>query len=198
MKKFVIIAISFLATLTLIPVGKVKAEDVNNQPETAEITEEGITNKVKDFLGQYMDASLVAQIITWLVDAGVLTALLGIAVKYGKYKKSTVEDVIGTVKSEVGKYLKESFNDLSNSEVANIINKVGDLEKSMEVIMKVLVLMQDSSTKGKAALIDFLGSKTESKEIKETAEDVKTTLAIEEKVEEEVLEKVSNDYKDIF
>lgn len=167
-----------------------------DEPEEDEETT--ALEEVKSWLNQHMDKQMVANIITWVSEAGVLSGLLGVYIKYHKFKYKTLEDLVKLVKDEVGKYLTENFEKLSTDKIDNIVKSIDDLEKANETIMKVLVLMQDTSKKGKVALLDFLGSKTNNEEIKEMAENASEELEEEVKVEEEVKEAVKEEYKQIF
>ena len=163
-----------------------------------EPTLEEFKNELKDFLSQYIEESAVVKIITWLIDAGVLSALFVVYLRYRKYKHTTVEDLTKQFGDKVGKWLKDSFDKLSEEEIAKITSSIDDLEKANETIMKVLILMQDNTAKGKAALIEYLGSKTNSEEIKTAAKEVNETLEEQHANEEQVKSKVAGEYEDIF
>lgn len=179
-------------------------EEVETETETEvveteeELTEEKFIEQAKEYLSQYMEESMVVKIITWAIDAGILSALFAISLKYRKYKHTTTEDLIKGFKTDVETKLKESFDKMSVEEIKKVVDKVDDLEASLETIMKVLVLAQDTSTKGRATLIDFLGSKTDSREVREATREVKKTLIEEETKAKEINDKVSTEYQEIF
>jgi len=183
------------------------AESVENVQESSEndekveektYTEEEFKQALESYLSKYLEESLVHKIIQWMIDAGVLAALFGVYVKYRKYKHNSLEDVVKAFKTEVMKYIDENLSKLTNEQVESIKEVINDLSKSNETIMKVLVLMQDKTPEGKVALLDYLGSKTNSEEVKKQAIEVKEKVEIEKKAEEEVKEAVKEDYKDIF
>jgi len=180
----------------------VMAEEIQNGEQVVEqekeLTQDELKEEIKEWLSQFMDQSMVAKIISWAVDAGVLTALFAVVVKYRKYKATSIEDLLKTFKDKTSDYVSENFKKLGDVEISKITSAISKLEQSTETIMKVLVLMQDSTTKGKVALLDFLGSKTESAEVKQTAELVNAELVKEQEQEKETKEKVSSDYQDIF
>ena len=66
----------------------VKAEGEETPTEPTEPTEEEIdteeklTEKVRKWLSQYLDARLVADIITWATTGGLMTALFAVYIKY--------------------------------------------------------------------------------------------------------------------
>ena len=180
---FLIICVAFIFGAYQI---KADEEPVIEEPATEETDE------------KYIERDTVQKIISWLTDAGVLASLFVVYLKYRKYKKNTVEEVISAVKKEIGDYLTENFEKLSQDEIDKVKQAIKSLESSNEVIMKVLVLMQDNTAKGKTALIDYLGSKTESDEVKQATEDVKETLEQQEEIREEAFEKVEKDYQEIF
>lgn len=196
---FLIICVAFIFGAYQIKADE--EEPVSEEPtteETDEMTEEEFKLAIEDYLSQYIERDTVQKIIGWLTDAGVLASLFVVYLKYRKYKKNTVEEVIGAVKKEIGDYLTKNFEKLSQDEIDKVKQAIKSLESSNEVIMKVLVLMQDNTAKGKTALIDYLGSKTESDEVKQATEDVKETLEQQEEIREEAFEKVEKDYQEIF
>ena len=176
------------------------APEVSEEEEQPVMSEEeqSALEEVKAWLNQHMDKQMVANIVTWVSEAGVLTGLLGVYIKYRKFKYKTLEDLVNLVKSEVGKYLSENFEKLSIEKLEKLESEVETLEQSNETMMKVLVLMQDSTKAGKIALLDFLGSKTNSKEVKEAAEEVQADLEEKQAKDNEVKEMVKDDYEKIF
>lgn len=160
--------------------------------------EQGALDEVKSWMSEHFNSQLVANIITWVSDAGLLMGLLGIYIKYKKIKGKTVEQLVGDVNANVLKVIEDNFDKMSVEKLAGLVKKVGNLEQSVETIMKVLVLMQDSTRTGKVALLDFLGSKTNNEEIKAKAEEVTAEIKQEEAKEQEVKEAVKEDYKEIF
>ena len=213
MKKVVkvILLVIFSFLLLGMPIALVCADEVDEPeiiteeeqpaPESEaepEPTLDDFKAEVSDWLSQYMEESMVVKIITWMIDAGVLTALFAVYLKYRKYKHTTIEDLTKQFGDKVGVWLKENFDKLSAEQIDKIKQSVDDLEKSNETIMKVLVLMQDNTAKGKAALIEYLGSKTDSPEIKQAVTDVSNTLEEQEKVITEVKSKVQGKYESIF
>lgn len=173
-------------------------ESVEPSEPAEPVEDTDYVEEIKAFMSKYIDSALVANIITWLTETGIMSALVVVWAKYSKYKSKTVDEMIDVFKNEIDGYLKESFDKLSEGEIKNIINNIDKLEESNETIMKVLVLMQDTSTKGKAALIDFLGSKTSSKEIKEASEEVAKALEKEQEKADEINSAVAGEYKEIF
>ena len=162
------------------------------------ITEQQFEEKAKAKLSQWLGDGLAYQIIEWAIDAGVLGALFVVYVKYRKYKATSIGDVVELTKKEVGKYLTENFKDLSATSIKEIVETVNELQNSIETIMKVLVLMQDTTTKGKSALLDFLGSKTKSDTIKQATVEVNKELEVEIKQEQEIIENTQKEFNNIF
>lgn len=195
MKK--VLVMLFVMLLLIAPISSV-ALTVHAEEAEEEVTEEKFADKVKEYVGQYTGETLAIKIVGWLVDAGVLSGMFVVWLKYRKYKHNTVEEILGAVKAEVGDYTKQTIDSLSEEEIKKIIDKVGDLENSIEVIMKVLVLMQNNTPEGKVALLDYLGSKTNNKEVKEQAVEEKTKIEEKIKKDDEVREKVAGDYEEIF
>lgn len=173
-------------------------QEINDEVEKIK---EDAENKLKAWMDEkFNNANLTSWVLTIfnaLTSTAFLTALLGVVVKYSKYKGKNTDVIIDEVKAQVGEYLKERFDNLSEVEIKKLIQALDDLKESNEVMMKVLVLAQDKTSQGKVALLDYLGSKTESKEVKEQAEQVKGKLENEEKEKQEAVEKIK-EYKEIF
>ena len=181
----------------------VYAEEVGTEQQEVIETEneetfEEFKQKVEEKLSQFFDTEKVAQIVEWLVHSGVLAALFTITLKYKKYKNTTVDDLYKKLKTELKDYLQEYFNKMSDVEVKKLTDSISDLENSIETVMKVLVLMQDNTAKGKATLLEYLGTKTENKEVKQLTQEVNDTIAEQEQVKKEIKEKVKDDYQNIF
>ena len=182
----------------------VYADEVETTPattETIETTEEDIETfkqEVSEWLSKWFDEQQVKQIIQWLVDSGVLIALFGVVLKYKKYKNTSIEELFVKVKTELKDYLEENFKKMSGEEIQKIVKSIETLEQSTETIMKVLVLAQDSTAKGKVALIEYLGTKTNNVEVKELANQVNEVIEKQEQVKQEIIDKVKDPYKEIF
>lgn len=199
MKKIFLFIALFLVFLIPVKVfADEPAPEVVEETEEVEPTIDDFKVEVEAWLSQYMEESMVVKIITWLVDAGVLSALFVVYLKYRKHKSMTIEDLLNQFKNKMGEWLKENFDKLSKEEINKLTNAIDDLEKSNETIMKVLVLMQDNTAKGKAALIEYLGSKTDSKEVESAVNEVSQALEEQEKAVAEVKDKVSGNYEEIF
>ena len=202
MKKFVLFLVVFI--MCLFGFYQINADEevvVEDEPEIVEEQEPTVDDfkaEVEVWLSQYMEESMVVKIITWLVDAGVLSALFVVYLKYRKYKHTTIENLTKQFSDKIGIWLKENFDKLSAEQIDKITKSVDDLEKSNETIMKVLVLMQDNTAKGKAALIEYLGSKTDSKEVKDAVLEVNEALEEQEEIKTKVNEKVEGEYEEIF
>lgn len=173
-------------------------EEPQNEQEEEEITEEAFKEKIQAYLTNFMSESMVAKIIGWLVDAGVLTALLGIYLKYRKYKHNSLEDVVKSTKEMIDENLQKSIDNLSKEKIDKLVKSIETLEQANETIMKVLVLMQDNTSKGKVALLEYLGSKTNNEEVKEAVKDTQEELENALAKKEEVESKVKDEYKEIF
>ena len=193
---FIVILMAFM--VALVPLTVHAKEDQPAVAEEQEPTLDDFKAEVQAWMSQYMEESLVVKIITWMVDAGVLSALFVVYLKYRKHKSMTIEDLLNEYKAKMGEWLKENFDKLSKDEIDKLTNAISTLEQSNETIMKVLVLMQDNTAKGKAALIEYLGSKTDNKEVKDAAVEVSQALEEQEKVTAEVKGKVAGEYEEIF
>ena len=195
----VILALFFVPIRVLANDDVIEPEQTENEIEAEnEPTLDDFKAEVQAWMEQYMEESMVAKIITWLVDAGVLSALFAVYLKYRKYKHTTIEDLTKQFGDKVGEWLKENFDKLSAEQIQGIKDTINKLEQSNETMMKVLILMQDNTAKGKAALLEYLGSKTDNVEVKQAVAEVGEALDQKEKAEEIVKQKVSGEYEEIF
>lgn len=195
----VILALFFVPIRVLANDDVIEPEQAENEIEAEnEPTLDDFKAEVQAWMEQYMEESMVAKIITWLVDAGVLSALFAVYLKYRKYKHTTIEDLTKQFGDKVGEWLKENFDKLSAEQIQGIKDTINKLEQSNETMMKVLILMQDNTAKGKAALLEYLGSKTDNVEVKQAVAEVGEALDQKEKAEEIVKQKVSGEYEEIF
>ena len=197
---FIIILSVFI--LALSPMIVSAEEEPIPEPEVAEQdaepTLEEFKAEVQEWMSQYMEESMVIRIITWLVDAGILSALLTIYIRYKKYKHTSLEELLALFKIEMGGWLKENFDNLSKEQTDKVVNSIDKLENAVQTIMKVLVLMQDNTAQGKIALMEYLGAKTNSEEVKKAVAEVNETLEAQEKVNAEIKAKVAGEYEEIF
>lgn len=202
MKKLLIIMYLIYLALFAIGIATItKAEEVDsNAVDSSAVVEEEITIDefkagVEEYLSQYLEESWVVKIVTWLIDAGVLSALFVIYLKYSKYKHTTIEQLFNKFKEEAGKWLENAKDDLEDSKLQEVKNALNDIIITNENIMKALVLMQDKSSEGKLALIDFLGSKTKEEKV---LKEVKHTIEEEQNEKEKINDLVKDDYKGMF
>lgn len=161
-------------------------------------TIEDFKTKIENKLGEYLDREKVELIIKWLIDSGVLVALFGVYVKYKKYKNTTIDELYAKLKTELKDYLQENFKQMGADELTKVCNALKELETANETIMKVLVLMQDNTAKGRVALLEYLGNKTTNNEVKELTQEVNETIEKQQEAKQEIIDKVKNDYEQIF
>lgn len=152
-----------------------------------------VTDIATKYLGEYLDKQLIADIVALAFGVISLFALIGTYIKYKRVHKDTNDVVAQSIEKEIKKQIKDL-----DGLVKPLVEQNEELKKGYETIMKVLVLMQDASPKGKVALIDYLGSKTDNKEIKDATEQVNEEIKKQEETKKEVTEKVNGEYENIF
>lgn len=170
----------------------------------AEVDEEKLTEQVtqiiSDFLGNYLQESFVAQIITWLIDIGAMGALVAIFLKYRKYKHTTVEDITKLAGQTIREQLGSSFKDMDGN-TAKLIGEmfvaIGTLAAKMDNLIQAFALSQDKSAEGKIAMLQIVQGTTEDKNLNDKIEEMKTEITTTEEAIQEVEEKVQGEYKDI-
>lgn len=169
-------------------------EETTNTTEGEPLTEEGFTEKIREFFEQYMSADMVANIINWAIDSGLLIALFGVYLKYRKYKSLSSEEIAKKVDDRVKQELKASFEKLSDEKLQGLIDKVNSYEDVLNTLEKALILSQDKTAEGKKALLDLISEKTNSSEVKKEASNVKEKVVEEQKTIDEIQEKVKDNY----
>jgi len=199
MKKLIVLPFALFG-LTLIP----RSDTLATHAESEEVVEveneeeKEALDEIKAKLSEHLDKELVEDIFKYVFDGTLGLALVGIYIKYRKGKVKTLEDVAKLLEKLVADYIKANFEKLSEEQIKAIKEGLDKVTESNETIMKVLVLMQDSTSKGKVALLDFLGSKTNNKEVKNAAEEVTKEIEKQDEKKEEVNKAVEGEYKDIF
>lgn len=169
-------------------------EETTNTTEDEPLTEESFTEKIREFFEQYLSADMVANIINWAIDSGLLIALFGVYLKYRKYKSLSSEEIAKKVDDRIKQELKESFEKLSEEQLQQLINKVNSYEDVLNTLEKALILSQDKTAEGKKALLDLISEKTNSSEVKKEASNVKDKVVEEQKTIDEIQEKVKDNY----
>ena len=175
-----------------------ESEVIESEVIESELTEEGFIDQTKAFLSQYLDEQLVMSIINWAIDAGLLSILFGVYLKYRKYKSMSSNEIANEVKSVVDNAVKESVDKLTTEQLTGIYKGLENLEKGLDITNKALVLAQDKTAEGKIALLDLISERTKDESVKEAASEVKTKIEQEEKIKEEVSKEVKEDYTSIF
>lgn len=174
-------------------------EELSEEEEKQKLQTE-IIEKLKETLSQYVDKDKLEKIIQWIIDTGVLGALLGVYIKYKKYKNTTLDDLIKLFKKEIDKYLKEAFKNYE-SEISQIVININDSVKFIgdktDKIIQAFALSQDKTMSGKVAMLDLIRDCTEDKKTIESIEKIKEDIAKTEEKKQEVLEKVSGEYNEI-
>ena len=193
--------ILFISTLAFSPITledttviEPPIEETTNTTEDEPLTEEGFTERVKEFLEQYLSADMVANIINWAIDSGLLIALFGVYLRYRKYKSLSSEEIAKKVDDRIKQELKESFEKLSEEQLQQLIDKVNSYEDVLNTLEKALILSQDKTAEGKKALLDLISEKTNSSEVKKEASNVKEKVVEEQKTIDEIQEKVKDNY----
>lgn len=193
--------ILFISTLAFSPITledttvvEPPIEETTNTTEDEPLTEEGFTEKIREFFEQYLSADMVANIINWAIDSGLLIALFGVYLRYRKYKSLSSEEIAKKVDDRIKQELKESFEKLSEEQLQQLIDKVNSYEDVLNTLEKALILSQDKTAEGKKALLDLISEKTNSSEVKKEASNVKEKVVEEQKTIDEIQEKVKDNY----
>lgn len=170
----------------------------------AEVDEEQLTEQVtqiiEDFLGQYLQETYVAQIISWLVETGALGALVVIFLKYRKYRHTTIGDIEKLVNEKIKECLGENFKGMdanTKAMIGDVIKSVGDLKDNMNTLLQAFALSQDPSSEGRIAMLKLVQGIAEDKQVVEKIEEIKDEIVAQDEAVKVVEEKVQGEYKDI-
>lgn len=158
-------------------------------------------DELKEIVIEYANAKIknenIKNIVTWSIEGGLLGSLLIVYIKYRKYKHNSLEDMVKSVKKVTGDFLSTKFDEYSNEMITPVKTAISNLQNGLDTVMKVLVLMQDNTPKGKVALIEFLGSKTNNEETKKSIKKVEQNIESAENKKAEINAKVNNAYEEI-
>lgn len=170
----------------------------------AEVDEEKLTEQVtkiiEDFLGNYLQESMVAQIISWLIETGVLGALVVIFLKYRKHKHTTIEDITKLAGESIKTQLGENFKGMdANTKVmiGDVIKTVADLSEKMNVLLQAFALAQDPTSEGRIAMLKLVQGIAEDKQVVEKIEEIKDDIVAKDEAVKEIEDKVQGEYEDI-
>ncbi len=170
-----------------------EGENENKTP-TQEEVEETITQKIKEYAEKYLNAEMVANVINWAINSGLIVALATIYLKYRKYKSMSSKEICEEVKKEVLIALGDEFKKLSEEQQQGILKAIDELCKEMENMKKALVISNDKSYEGKLAMLKLMEETTKETETKEQIKKVETQVKEEQKKDEQVKETVKKDY----
>ena len=169
------------------------SENENKTP-TQEEVEETITQKIKEYAEKYLNAEMVANVINWAINSGLIVALATIYLRYRKYKSMSSKEICEEVKKEVLIALGDEFKKLSEEQQAGILKAIDELCKEMENMKKALVISNDKTYEGKLAMLKLMEETTKESETKEQIKKVETQVKEEQKKDEQVKETVKKDY----
>lgn len=195
MKKILFILIAVLFSVLLISGSVlVMAEETGTVEQQAEnVASESKIDEMSQWLSENLNKETIYRIVQWCIDGCIGIGLIVVLIKYYTTKKTKEED-IESIASRVVNTILEGKNETEKKEIQE---NIGEIKTAIDTIVKALVLMQDSSSKGKVALLELLNVAKDgniSKVVEETKE------IIESKIKEEnvVKEAVQEEYKDIF
>ena len=173
------------------------SSSASSSEEEQEPTFDDFKAEVEAWLSQYLEKDLLTQIISWAVDAGVLSGLFAVYLKYRKYKNKTIGQLVEEIKANVTKQMEDDFKNLSEEQQQKLINGIETLKKSNELVIKALVLAQSKTTENKLALLDLVGEANTDVEVKQAVESVRQEVEANQETKEKVQEVVKDDYHPI-
>lgn len=192
----ILVFFAFLGLVVFVSCKSLKAEEIEQiEPEIAnveedeELTQDDVIALIKQ---KFENSELGLQIINWLIDSGFMVALVGVVIKYNKYKNKSVGELADIAYNKAKEVITQKLQE-NTKVLGDVKNALEKVNKANETLMKALVLMQDTTSKGKIAVLDFLSQNNEV-EVKE----IKQEIIEEEKVKEEIVNKVNEPYENIF
>lgn len=153
--------------------------------------------EVEKWLSNYLEKDWLTKVISWAVDAGVLSGLFTVYLKYRKYKNKTIGQLVDEIKEQVTKQMGDDFKNLSTEQQEKLINGLETLKKSNELVIKALVLAQSKTTDSKLALLDLVAQSNTDVEVQETVKEVRQEVEKSEEQKQKVQEAVKDDYNPI-
>lgn len=173
-------------------------QEDNGETLTQAEAEQIVIESLEKFLGKYLENSLVVKIITWVIDAGVLTALVGVYIKYRRNKNKTIEDVIEECKKQLKDAASSEFAGQIDPKILEITETVAKLTEKLNATLQALALSQDKSANGKIAMLNLISKAADAdQETQEILDDIKETVEEEVAAVEEITEKVADEYQEV-
>jgi len=168
------------------------------QSQLNDETEESKIEQLKQKINELMNNNLVKSIVSYSTTVASAVGLIVTLVKYKNVKALTTEQMTTVASNVCADRLKKIEEKLLKS----LIEKFGNVEDAMAEVVTVMAMMQDTTTKGKQALIEYLAKRTKendsvSEEAKEIVEEVKESINSEVEKEEELKEEVQKDYQSV-
>jgi hypothetical protein len=170
----------------------------------AEVDEEKLTAQVtkiiEDFLGNYLQESMVAEIISWLIETGVLGALVVIFLKYRKFRHTTIADIEKLANEKIKESLDENFKGMDANTakmICNAMEAINDLSKKFDILLQATALSQDPSSEGRIAMLQLVQGISDDKKVVEKIEEIKDEIVAEQVAVQEVKDQVAGEYKSI-
>lgn len=167
-------------------------EPLTEEPEpTPDPEEEDWKQKFQELL----DKVGISNIISYCLTGGTMVGLIVTFAKYKAAKYKTTMQVSDEIKEQaikeftdyVVKYYDTALDKLSKGQVI--------IEKNMTVLVNAFVLAQDSTAKGRAALLEYLNKNIEKKdeETQEKIEEQQEKTEEQIKKEDEVIKKIQKE-----
>lgn len=166
--------------------------------ETTTVTEGEFNEGIKSWVSQYVDSQFIMNIINWAIDAGLLTGLFAIYLKYRKYKSLSSGEIATKVKEEVKKELGLDFEGLSNEKIKPLEDRMAGIETKLDTQTKVMILSHDKSAEGKKAMLSLLKLDASDEVTNKLVDEETLKIEKEQKAKEAVADKVKDDYNPIF
>lgn len=181
---------------------EIVSSEITTTTSSSELTQEEVEKTIKEkfenWASEYVSWDYVSSIINWSIDTGLLSVIAFLIVKTRKYKSLTGEQIVDLLKTQMVDTLKNSFKEMSEEQLKQLVLNMDKLSSDIEVMKKALVLAQDKTAEGKIALLNLINGTTENKETKEAIEEQKEKIEKEEAKIEEVKSAVDGEYKEIF
>lgn len=168
------------------------AEEVETEPEiTIESVDESA--EIVAWLKENVNKDTISNIIHYFIESGLGVGLIATLIKFFKERKATKE----LVEEITSKIVNKIISEREETQQKAILNDISELKNATDTVIKALVLMQDSSSKGKVALLDLLNVSKDVK-VQEVVSATKDVIEEQIKLDAEVKNAVKEDYKDIF
>lgn len=165
--------------------------DVNIDDTTEDNSE--INNIITEKIDELIESDLYKTIIGYVLDFGFLSSIIVLAIKLSGEKKSRKQ-----LEKTLTEVVEKEFKKISYAQNVTLTDFTKKIIDDVELLKVAVALSQDKSNESKLELLKLISGSTNSKTHLETFNSVKNNVEEQKKKVDEIKEKLTKDYKEIF